>query len=172
MNTEHRIDRPHRSRTDAYRMRTQLIHGAGDRQRWDFTHHIVPPMSASVAYRLGTVHRGAQGFAEFATAEAELQGEAPIYLYNRLDEPTRGMLEDNLAYADGKAAERFLDAIAAHAYSVTLAVSLGQIRTLIEAPYAMTHAALPEAVLRKAVEVALQPGVSWEDITAALQAGA
>lgn len=104
MSREHHTGSPHRSRTDAYRMRTQLIHGSGDSsKRWDFTHHIVPPMSASVAYRLGTVHRGAQGFAEFATAEAELEDEAPIYLYDRLDEPTRGMLEDNLAYAEGGA---------------------------------------------------------------------
>jgi methionine-gamma-lyase len=49
-------------------------------------------------------------------------------------------------HAAAGTAERFLDAIAAHAYSVTFAVSLGQMRTLIEAPYAMTHAALSEAV--------------------------
>jgi len=29
MHTEHRMDRPHRSRTAAARMRMQLIHGAG-----------------------------------------------------------------------------------------------------------------------------------------------
>ena len=44
MSREHHTGRPHRSRTDAYRMRTQLMHGAGDRKRWDFTHHIVPPI--------------------------------------------------------------------------------------------------------------------------------
>ena len=60
MSREHHTDRPHRSRTDAYRMRTQLMHGAGDCKRWDCTHHLVLPMSASVAYRLGTVHRGAR----------------------------------------------------------------------------------------------------------------
>ena len=27
--------------------------------------------------------------------------QVPIYIYDRLDEPTRGMLEDNLAYAEG-----------------------------------------------------------------------
>jgi cystathionine beta-lyase/cystathionine gamma-synthase len=45
-----------------------------------------------------------------------------------------------------KAADRFMDYIANHAYSITLAVSLGQVRTLIEEPYSMTHAALPEEV--------------------------
>ncbi len=38
-------------------------------------------------------------------------------------------------------AERFIDYIADKAYCVTLAVSLGQIKTLIENPYSMTHSA-------------------------------
>jgi cystathionine beta-lyase/cystathionine gamma-synthase len=39
--------------------------------------------------------------------------------------------------ADSKneAAERFIDYIANHAYTITLAVSLGQIKTLIESPF-------------------------------------
>jgi methionine-gamma-lyase len=40
-------------------------------------------------------------------------------------------------------AERLVNYLAEHAYSITLAVSLGQIKTLIEHPYSMTHAALP-----------------------------
>jgi cystathionine beta-lyase/cystathionine gamma-synthase len=41
-------------------------------------------------------------------------------------------------------AERMVDYLAEHAYSVTLAVSLGQIKTLIEHPFSMTHSALPD----------------------------
>jgi cystathionine beta-lyase/cystathionine gamma-synthase len=41
-------------------------------------------------------------------------------------------------------AEKLVDYIAEHAYCITLAVSLGQIKTLIEHPYSMTHSALPE----------------------------
>jgi methionine-gamma-lyase len=41
-------------------------------------------------------------------------------------------------------AERLADYLAEHAYSITLAVSLGQIKTLIEHPFSMTHAALPD----------------------------
>ena len=48
--------------------------------------------------------------------------------------------------AAAEAADRFMDYIANHAYSVTLAVSLGQIRTLIEEPYSMTHSTLPREV--------------------------
>jgi cystathionine beta-lyase/cystathionine gamma-synthase len=87
------------SRAEAYRMRTHLIHGSKDSKLWDFNHHIVPPMSASTAYRLDTVHRGAQGFSQYATDESGEQ--APIYIYDRLQEPTRGILEENLAYAEG-----------------------------------------------------------------------
>jgi cystathionine beta-lyase/cystathionine gamma-synthase len=95
------MEKPHRDHKDPYRMRTHLIHGNYASTRWDFDHHIIPPVSASAAYRLGSVHRGAQGFVEFASEAADLSGQMPIYIYDRLDEPTRGMLEENLAYAEG-----------------------------------------------------------------------
>jgi cystathionine beta-lyase/cystathionine gamma-synthase len=44
----------------------------------------------------------------------------------------------------GEAGARLIDWIAEHAYSVTLAVSLGQVKTLIEHPYSMTHSAMPD----------------------------
>lgn len=84
-----------------YRMRTRLVHGNPETKSWDFDHHIIPPMSASTSFRLGSVHRGAQGFTEFASEEAELSGHVPIYVYDRLDEPTRSMLEENLAISEG-----------------------------------------------------------------------
>lgn len=36
-----------------------------------------------------------------------------------------------------------MDHLAAHSLAITLAVSLGQVRTLIEHPASMTHAAVP-----------------------------
>ena len=73
-----------------------------------------------------------------------------------------------------KAADRFMDYIANHAYSVTLAVSLGQVRTLIEEPYSMTHSALPPEVKQAR---GLEPGgirlsmglEDWHDIINDLQ---
>jgi cystathionine beta-lyase/cystathionine gamma-synthase len=41
------------------------------------------------------------------------------------------------------ASNRFVDFIAENAYTVTLAVSLGQCKTLIENPFSMTHAGIP-----------------------------
>ena len=93
-----------------YRLRTHLIHGNFDSKHWDYDHHVIPPLSSSTAYRLNSTHRGAQGFVEFGQTEhnehSEQAGAAatrqvPIYIYDRLDEPTQGMLEENLAYAEG-----------------------------------------------------------------------
>jgi len=44
---------------------------------------------------------------------------------------------------------RAMDFLAEHALTITLAVSLGQIRTLIEHPASMTHAMIPAAEQRK-----------------------
>ena len=74
-----------------------------------------------------------------------------------------------------EAANKFIDYVADHAYSVTLAVSLGQLRTLIEEPYTMTHSALPEEVKRRR---GMEPGgirlsvglEDWHDIIEDLQA--
>ena len=50
----------------AYRTRTHLIHGNPDSKRWDYNHHVIPPLTASTTYRLSSAHRGEQGFIEFA----------------------------------------------------------------------------------------------------------
>jgi cystathionine beta-lyase/cystathionine gamma-synthase len=52
------------------------------------------------------------------------------------------------AAGEGEPGARMIDWIATHAYSITLAVSLGQVKTLIEHPYSMTHSVLPDAEKR------------------------
>lgn len=47
-----------------------------------------------------------------------------------------------IAGNDGQKGQEFIDYVADHAYSITMAVSLGQVKTLIEHPYSMTHSAL------------------------------
>src|SRR3990172_13035877 len=83
-----------------YRIRSRLIHGRSHSARWDYDHHVVPPMTASATFRLDSVRRGAQGFEDFAQREEQI-GHAPIYIYERLGEPNGDMLEDNLAAAEG-----------------------------------------------------------------------
>lgn len=83
------------------RTRTRLIHGPKRSSKWDYNHHVVPPITASATFRLDSVERGALGFEEFAHTPAGGLAHDPIYVYDRLDEPTRAMLEDNLAVSEG-----------------------------------------------------------------------
>ena len=80
---------------------SRLIHGEYATPKWDFSHHVVPPMPSSVTFRLDSAARGAKGFAEFARPTSQRGKRVPIYIYDRLDEPVRGMLEENLAAAEG-----------------------------------------------------------------------
>lgn len=82
-----------------YSEKTHLIHGRCQAAHWDFRHHVVPPASASVAYRLENTQRAARGFQDYGHDHLG-EGEH-IYLYDRLDEPNRAMLEENLAFAEG-----------------------------------------------------------------------
>lgn len=85
----------------AYALPTRLIHGQFHSRHWNYADHIIPPISASAAYRLESSGRGARGFQAFANPEFNTPQTAPIYIYDRLDEPSRGMLEDNFAVASG-----------------------------------------------------------------------
>ncbi len=86
---------------DRYHLETQLIHGKMVSPHWSYHDHIVPPISASASYRLESAARGAEGFLEFANPELNREAHKPIYVYDRLDEPSRGMLEERLAAAEG-----------------------------------------------------------------------
>lgn len=108
-----------------YQPRTHLIHGTLHSRLWDYDHHIIPPMSASTAYSLDSVHRGAQGFRQYASDQAE--SGSPIYIYDRLDEPTRGLLEQNLAYAEGgEIAVCFATGMAAISAAIGVTVKAGE----------------------------------------------
>jgi len=84
-----------------YHVETRLIHGKMVSSHWNYQDHIIPPVSASTSYRLESAERGAEGFLEFANPEFNRKTHPPIYIYDRLDEPSRGMLEENLAAAEG-----------------------------------------------------------------------
>ncbi len=82
-----------------YSMDTHLIYGKNISEKWDYSHHVTAPISSSTTFRLDSVERGAQGFERFATA-AEHEGEPPIFIYDRLGEPNKDLLEENLAYVE------------------------------------------------------------------------
>jgi cystathionine beta-lyase/cystathionine gamma-synthase len=87
---------------DGYAMETHMIYGKSFTPTWDYSHHVVPPISSSCTFRLESSQRGAQGFVEFAhnVDNLDVETKAPIYIYDRLGEPNKGMLEENLAFAE------------------------------------------------------------------------
>ncbi|MDI6779763.1 MAG: aminotransferase class I/II-fold pyridoxal phosphate-dependent enzyme [Bacteroidota bacterium] len=99
-----------------YSMQTRLIYGKSISKKWDYNHHVVPPISSSATFRLDTAKRGAQGFMEFAhhNGEKTVESRAPIYIYDRLGEPNKELLEENLAAAEtGESAVTFCTGMAA-----------------------------------------------------------
>jgi len=82
-----------------YEMDTLLINGKNISNKWDYSHHVTAPISSSTTFKLDSVERGAEGFMQFAQTEAH-GNEAPILIYDRLGEPNKDMLEENLAYIE------------------------------------------------------------------------
>lgn len=80
-----------------YAMRSRLIHGEAFSPHWDYSHHVVPPISSSATYRLSSAQRGAEGFCQFG---CDCHPAQDILIYDRLMEPTSAMLEDRLAEAE------------------------------------------------------------------------
>lgn len=74
--------------------RTQAIHGKYTSSSWQFDKHLIPPLTASTTFRLESLERGAKGFVDFADGTST---DNPILVYDRLDEPSTLMLEEQLA---------------------------------------------------------------------------
>jgi methionine-gamma-lyase len=146
-------NRKRHARKEDYRMRTHLIHGNFESKKWDYSHHVVPPVSHSATFRLSSVHRGAQGFVQFASAEEALSGHIPIYIYDRLDEPTRSMLEENLAYAEGgDVCVTFATGMAAISAAIGSAVRSGQDVLAHNIVYGCTYSFLTNWLPRYSVQ--------------------
>jgi len=109
-----------------YHKETKLIHGDFYSVHWDYKDHMTPPISSSAAFRLESAERGAEGFIEFANPDFDRHKKSPILIYERLDEPSRSMLEDNLASAeDGDCAVAFTTGMAAITASIMSLVKSG-----------------------------------------------
>ena len=109
-------DGPEKTKGKGYSTEAHLIYEQMDDPLWDYSHHLLPPISSSATFRLDSARRGAQGFAEFAHSsdEVTVEAKAPIYIYDRLGEPNKDMLEENLALAEhGDIAVTFASGMAA-----------------------------------------------------------
>lgn len=94
-------------REGVYHLSSLLIHGRFNSPKWEYEHQVIPPQTASTTFRLSSAARGAKGFQMFGVPPqmnaAPGADTDPIYIYERLDEPTRGMLEERMAFAEGGA---------------------------------------------------------------------
>jgi methionine-gamma-lyase len=144
--------KPSPKKIDAYKVRTRLIHGTSKSPRWDYSHHVVPPITSSATFRLSSTQRGAQGFFEFACDKIDTTRHIPIYIYDRLDEPTRGMLEDNLALAEqGDMAVTFATGMAAISAAICSLTRMGENVVAHHTLYGCTYSLLMNWLPRQGV---------------------
>jgi len=130
------------SRKHAYKVTTRLVHGPEHSAKWDFSHHVTPPLSSSTTYRLDSARRGARGFQEFGRLVEDV-GDPPIYVYDRLDEPTRSILEGELAEVEGgEACVTFASGMAAISGALGSFVASGEEIVAHPLLYGCTHSLL------------------------------
>ncbi len=151
---------------------TLLIHGRFLSNKWDYSDHLIPPASASTAYRLESVERGAEGFLEFANPEFDRREGAPIYIYDRLDEPTRGMLEDNLAAVEkGETAIAFATGMAAVSAALGVLVKTGEHVVAHRTIYGCSYSLLANWYPRYNIGVTFTDLTRPENLRKAIKAG-
>jgi methionine-gamma-lyase len=144
----------HARRSEGYKVTTRLVHGPAHSAKWDFAHHVTPPLSSSTTYRLDSAARGARGFREFGRLVKDV-GETPVYIYDRLDEPTRSILEGELADVEGgEACVTFASGMAA--ISAALGSVLVQGDEVVAHPtlYGCTHSLFTNWYPRQGISVA------------------
>jgi len=73
-----------------------LVHGPSQTRSWDFSRHLIAPISSSSTFRLDSLKRGAEGFVQFVEGGPKASAD-PIMVYDRLDEPNVKMLEEHTA---------------------------------------------------------------------------
>jgi methionine-gamma-lyase len=140
-----------------YSVPSLLIHGHTKDKHWDYRHHVVPPLSSSTAYRLDSAARGARGFAEFgAEGGADTSEQAPIYIYDRLAEPTRDMLEEALATAErGEISVTFASGMAAVSAALGICANSGDHIIAHRVIYGSTYSLLANWMPRFHIDVSL-----------------
>jgi methionine-gamma-lyase len=131
-----------------YSVPTRLIYGESLNTSWDYSRHVVPPITASSTFRLESTDRGAQGF-EALGIDARTASDAPIYVYDRLGEPTGDMLQKALAVAEqGECAVTYATGMAAVHAALTFTLEAGSEiiahRTLYGCTYSLLTTWMPK----------------------------
>lgn len=84
-----------------YSAETRLIYGKSFTKEWDYTHHVIPPLSMSSTFRLDSARRGAEGFEAIPFPPSDTDPAGPIWVYDRMGEPNNSMLQNILAVSEG-----------------------------------------------------------------------
>ena len=84
-----------------YALATQLIYGKSVTSEWEYSHHVIPPITASTTFRLDSAKRGAEGFQQIGQMLDPLNPDGPIYVYDRMGEPNAEFLQHAIATAEG-----------------------------------------------------------------------
>ena len=133
------------------------------RAAWDFLVHGLP----TLATRMDNAQKTALKIARHLESHAKVARVVypGLASFAQAELARRQMVDPRGRFAPGsmlwfelhsaESGAKLIDWIAENAYSVTLAVSLGQIKTLIEHPYSMTHSALSD---RDKAEGGVHPG--------------
>lgn len=147
------------------KMESKLIHGKDTTVKWDFRKHIVPPISSSTAFRLESAERGAQGFDNFANPNVDRDVAKPIWIYERLDEPMKGILEENLAACEGgEVAYTFCTGMAAISAALGIAVKSGEKLIAHKTLYGCTYSLLTKWYPRYNIECDLKDLTNLENL--------
>lgn len=116
---------------------SRLIHGRARSDAWEYAHHLVPPISMSATFRLDSTSRGAMAFQEYADAARD---DHHIYIYDRLREPNKDLLEEELSDAEGgEMAVTFATGMAAISAAITTLAGSGQHVVAHRTLYGCTH---------------------------------
>ncbi len=83
-----------------YSTETHILYGKDVSNKWQYAHHVTAPITSSTTFRLDSVERGAMGFTKWVESSKHENDSDPIYIYDRLGEPNKDMLEENLAIVE------------------------------------------------------------------------
>ncbi|CAN5423825.1 methionine gamma-lyase [soil metagenome] len=132
-------------------VRSSMVHGQTSTKAWEFSKHLIPPITSNTTFRLGSLDRGAQGFMQFGADEGDRLD--PILIYDRLDEPNTLMLEEQLALLEGSdAAISFGSGMGAISAALMSVVKSGQRIVAHRNLYGCTYSFLSEWMPRFGVE--------------------
>ena len=144
--------KPKKLNDKSYSIPTRLIYGESPNANWDYSFHVVPPITASSTFRLASASRGAEGFGQIGQPIS--QGDDPIYVYDRMGEPNNNMLEQSLAIAErGDCAVTFSTGMAAVHAALTFALDKGSEIVAHRTLYGCTFSLLTQWMPKFAIPV-------------------